>query len=334
METFLDAPPLTALSVAGFAGLDRLELVAADSAGGIHLVDAAGGVRSVPAGGPLAGEVLCADLDGDDQSDLLALRADGTLLGWDARLDPLPAFPRRFPAGFARTPLVIDAGGVRYVAAVDTLGRLWSIPLGPAGHPAPWPAARGGGARAAFLDHARATPLAPAVSRLAWEPGESGAGSLCWSGSGLEELAALRVRAEGPAGVLWQGPSAASGCAPVTVPSEAPDLVLEGLGRDGLWSGLGRVSPVPAARFRLAAAAPNPFREGVRMAWSGASGPVRLRVYDVRGRLVHEAAGAGSAGSLTWTGRDRSGRPAAPGIYFLRATDGAGTAAQRLVKIS
>ena len=53
------------------------------------------------------------------------------------------------------------------------------------------------------------------------------------------------------------------------------------------------------------------------------SGKVQLGIYDVRGRLVEDlVAGQLTAGrhEVIWDGRDRSGRNAAAGIYFVRMT--------------
>jgi hypothetical protein len=52
--------------------------------------------------------------------------------------------------------------------------------------------------------------------------------------------------------------------------------------------------------------------------------PVKVKIYDVAGRLVHyDQADFGSGrGSLAWDGSTRSGHPCASGIYFLRLTAG------------
>jgi hypothetical protein len=48
--------------------------------------------------------------------------------------------------------------------------------------------------------------------------------------------------------------------------------------------------------------------------------PVKMKVYDVTGRLVHDHRQDFEAGrgTLLWDGSTRSGRPCASGIYFLR----------------
>jgi len=73
---------------------------------------------------------------------------------------------------------------------------------------------------------------------------------------------------------------------------------------------------------------PNPFNPATTISYSlVAPGPVRLRVYDVSGRLIHslvdeteESAGNHEA---IWNGLDQSGRTAAAGVYFYNLeTDG------------
>jgi flagellar hook assembly protein FlgD len=51
------------------------------------------------------------------------------------------------------------------------------------------------------------------------------------------------------------------------------------------------------------------------------AGPLRVRVYDVRGSLVREIFHgdvSSAARRLEWDGRDGAGQPAAPGVYFWR----------------
>jgi hypothetical protein len=52
---------------------------------------------------------------------------------------------------------------------------------------------------------------------------------------------------------------------------------------------------------------------------------VRLDVYDLRGAHVAtlvDGVHAGGNGSVTWNGRDASGRPVASGVYFYRLSAG------------
>jgi hypothetical protein len=75
--------------------------------------------------------------------------------------------------------------------------------------------------------------------------------------------------------------------------------------------------PVAGGSIQLSVA-PNPARGAASITWSGAVGPVRLEVYDARGR--HVATGSGGAAG-TWSLGVPGTRQLAPGVYFLRARD-------------
>ncbi|MGH2569725.1 MAG: S8 family serine peptidase, partial [bacterium] len=81
--------------------------------------------------------------------------------------------------------------------------------------------------------------------------------------------------------------------------------------------------PAPES-FRLSAMTPNPFRDATEVRYTVPEpAGVRIEVYDVRGRLVRALVDRPvSAGEFraTWDGRDGAGRPASPGIYFVRLT--------------
>lgn len=75
---------------------------------------------------------------------------------------------------------------------------------------------------------------------------------------------------------------------------------------------------------------PNPFRNGMRMAYmvTRPDEMVSIRVYDLAGRLIRTlASGAQPLGRhfVTWDGRDDNGTPIRSGIYFVRATIGGET---------
>jgi len=117
---------------------------------------------------------------------------------------------------------------------------------------------------------------------------------------------------------------------------------------------------LPAGRYRLvegdiASATPPPGAAPAGPAWalegvwpqpSGGAQHVRIRlarpaslavaVFDVAGRRVarlHEGPLPSGAATLTWTGRDAAGRPAADGVYFLRVHDGRRTEVLRAVRL-
>jgi len=83
------------------------------------------------------------------------------------------------------------------------------------------------------------------------------------------------------------------------------------------------VPSAPREEFALRSIKPNPFRTQVEVAFTlGRAGPVDLMVYDVLGREVRAVARGSrlEAGpqSLTWDGRDASGRQTGAGVYFVR----------------
>ncbi len=81
------------------------------------------------------------------------------------------------------------------------------------------------------------------------------------------------------------------------------------------------VTAAPAGT-RLSAPVPNPARAVTHLAWTLASpSRVRIAIYDLRGRFVRGWSGAAIAPgshSTEWDLRDASGRPVAPGVYFVR----------------
>jgi hypothetical protein len=81
-------------------------------------------------------------------------------------------------------------------------------------------------------------------------------------------------------------------------------------------------SPRSAIAFTVGEPTPNPSGGATRFVYSLPSAArVRAAIYDVAGRRVTRLAdGDHSAGDheLRWNGHDDAGRPAAPGLYFLR----------------
>jgi hypothetical protein len=80
------------------------------------------------------------------------------------------------------------------------------------------------------------------------------------------------------------------------------------------------------SRFLFAPPRPNPGKDHVAFHVTlGEPVPLKLRIFDVRGRLVREWGGhVNSAGDrvIEWDFRDRSGRPVPPGLYFARVDAG------------
>lgn len=90
-------------------------------------------------------------------------------------------------------------------------------------------------------------------------------------------------------------------------------------------------------RTRLHSPSPNPFNPRVTIAYSVArEGPVAIAVHDILGRrvstLVDRTQRAGGY-TLSWDGRDHSGRNVASGVYFVRMMADGVTHAQRVVLV-
>jgi hypothetical protein len=81
---------------------------------------------------------------------------------------------------------------------------------------------------------------------------------------------------------------------------------------------------------------PNPLRDNTAIGYQlSADGPVKLAVYNVAGQLVKTLVNRPQmAGryTITWNGRDESGRQAATGVYFYRLTAN-GTSASRTMNL-
>jgi hypothetical protein len=94
---------------------------------------------------------------------------------------------------------------------------------------------------------------------------------------------------------------------------------------------IAETSPAPTAREVVLRACPNPFsaQTQIRCASSLAAG-AGLSVYSTDGRLVRRLA-AGPA-TITWDGRDESGRPVGRGIYCCRLVGGGASRTLKLVK--
>ncbi len=82
------------------------------------------------------------------------------------------------------------------------------------------------------------------------------------------------------------------------------------------------VDETPSVRTALMANYPNPFNPSTRIAFRLAqAGPVKLEIFDARGRLVRtlvDESLAADEHTVTWQGRDERGRQVASGIYLYR----------------
>lgn len=94
-------------------------------------------------------------------------------------------------------------------------------------------------------------------------------------------------------------------------------------------------SAVGAGHFRLAQNRPNPFSRQTTIEYDlPHPAHVNLSIYDVGGRLVkavidrREPAGRYAA---VWSGRDTTGKPIVPGVYFVRIQAGEFEATRKMV---
>jgi hypothetical protein len=130
-----------------------------------------------------------------------------------------------------------------------------------------------------------------------------------------------------------------------TIEIDGGYLHFAAFGTDGaVLDSLTRIAPTgveeggdlaPRAEPALHAAFPNPFNPAVSIRFSLAE-PARLllAVHDAAGRRVATLADApydSGEFTLSWDGRDASGRPAPTGIYFVRMETGSFRAARKIV---
>lgn len=97
--------------------------------------------------------------------------------------------------------------------------------------------------------------------------------------------------------------------------------------------------PVLPDRLTLLGNTPNPFNPSTTIRFTVPAGPVRdyrLRVYDVRGRLVRTLAAGQIVGGLhevLWDGRNESGESVSSGIYLYRLDVGRGNFTGKMVLV-
>jgi len=89
-------------------------------------------------------------------------------------------------------------------------------------------------------------------------------------------------------------------------------------------------------RLTLAPVTPNPFSAEARIRFTlPEAGPVRVEIFDARGRQVRELLSgtvlAAGAHAVAWDGRGAGGEKAAAGLYFVRVTASGGARVTRAV---
>jgi hypothetical protein len=169
----------------------------------------------------------------------------------------------------------------------------------------------------------------------------AGAVELAWEAEGLAEFRLTGTLAAASWDVAWQ----AAGSGLYRARDESPQLApggevsyrLEGREPGEDWQLLRELAVTlpPAFATRLLAPHPNPFNPKVTLPFTLAMpGRVRLEVIDLAGRRIATLAdGHFEAGeqSLTWNGRDATGKPQASGVYFVRFAATGYTETKRLV---
>lgn len=102
-------------------------------------------------------------------------------------------------------------------------------------------------------------------------------------------------------------------------------------------TGVDVTSGVPTSRLQLSQNRPNPFTSTTSMSFAlPKAGQVDLSVFDVSGRRVATIAnGTMEAGthSITWDGKDASGRSVATGVYLARLESAGEVVTQELVRV-
>jgi hypothetical protein len=109
--------------------------------------------------------------------------------------------------------------------------------------------------------------------------------------------------------------------------------------RSSILSGVDdEARPTAAAAIRLWPNVPNPFNPATTITYElPAPGPVRLCVYDLRGRLVRTLVdGQRETGlhRIRWDGTDDRGRPQAAGVYLCLLAAGEVRETRRLTLVN
>ena len=135
-------------------------------------------------------------------------------------------------------------------------------------------------------------------------------------------------------GVSWHDMSATFQCAAGIRIRTSPHEFLQ---LSGSAEGGPPAPPQSSAVFELEKPRPNPFNPRTSLAFTiGRAGPVRLRIYDLQGRLVSTILDAelpAGRHQTHWSGRDDAGRPMPAGVYHCRLEDGLRWRSQRLVLV-
>jgi DNA-binding beta-propeller fold protein YncE len=120
-------------------------------------------------------------------------------------------------------------------------------------------------------------------------------------------------------------------------PTDGISYWLEEIALDGArhWHGPVIVQARQRIRFEIESVFPNPFNPSTTVTFTLPIAAVtHVNVYDVHGHVVAQLVGEvrqPGRHAITWNGRDRRGREAASGVYFVRLQAGDQTAVRRVV---
>ena len=126
----------------------------------------------------------------------------------------------------------------------------------------------------------------------------------------------------------------------LTLDAFSPCLSAPGCGQVGAFGlGCGVVTTVitegalPGTALQLLAW-PNPARGSVSIRYSLSRGKqLNIQIYDIRGRVVRSMEAGGAVGVLIWDGANKRGHRVAPGVYFVRLSDGRATETRRVTLV-
>jgi hypothetical protein len=101
-------------------------------------------------------------------------------------------------------------------------------------------------------------------------------------------------------------------------------------------SDISGIASTASTGFGVLGLSPNPTAGGVQITFAAPSQGVKVKLFDVSGRLLDELAvtrlsAAASMFEANWDGRSSAGRLAAPGIYFVRISNGVHSKTARLI---
>lgn len=161
----------------------------------------------------------------------------------------------------------------------------------------------------------------------------SGAGTTAWSGSNEAVDPMFCSPASAAGAPTTAGDYGLAPGSPALALGGMCGTVVGGIGVGEACAALASPLPEPSPSRMAVRSFPNPFRGTTTLAFELPSpSPARVRIYDATGRLVRDLPGGhDDRGSVTWDGRDASGRPVAAGVYFSRIEAGAHSAGSRLV---